>query len=397
MMANTRPPTVCFRATQPLTSTETSERPVSMSAALASLNLPAFTVRGLGYCAKSMMRRRQWLKKPMGAGQSKISMPGKRSAMIRWTGRGDLGHLESSVRYLLREGGAAPRIWRSGGSIVVEGREPLAVATLLEHTPGVSWIGAGLASGSFKELLDDSATLARVYLKRGDRFSVEAEGISGMLKSDVAGGVTSKILESVKGTRVSQDNPEIRFRATFDGSKGVVGVEVARGPGGVPTGDETVVCLVSGGRHSSVVSWMALLAGYKVRLVHAKLSDESVLEAARLYAELSHRTNPRGLVLQVVDGESPASALVGIVGRSKEPAFGGFQSSEGPIPGALRGLVLAPLYLLDEEKFNAEFDSLALEGYDAKMSWDPGKIEDARLRSFGGVTADVSAVIDGLA
>lgn len=332
-----------------------------------------------------------------GGRRSKISMPRKRSAIVRWTGRGDVGQFESSVRYLLREGGAAPRTWRTGGCIVVEGTEPLRVAALLEHTPGVSWIAAGMASRSFKELLEDSATLARNYLKRGDRFSVDAEGSGWMGKSDVAGGVTSKILESARGTRVSQEDARIKFRTAFDGSKGVIGVEVAGGPGGVPTGVDSVACLVSGGRHSSVMSWMALLAGHKVRLVHANVNDDSLLGAARLYAELSHRTDPRGLMLQVVDGKSLVGALLGAVRRLNEPVFGGFQSFGGPIPGPLRGLVIAPLYLLAEEMFDDVFDSLALKSYDAKMNWDLGKIEHVHIRSFGGVMADVSEVVDGLA
>ncbi len=319
------------------------------------------------------------------------------SAIVRWTGRGDVGQLVSSIKYLLRENGATPRTWMSGGSIVVEGMEPLGVAAKLKHTPGVSWIAAGKVSRSFKELLDDSATLATAYLKRGDRFSVDAEGGSGAVMSDVSGGVTSKILESSKGTRVSQEDPKIRFRSAFDGSRGVVGVEVARGPGGVPTGVDSVVCLVSGGRHSSVMSWMALLAGYKVRLVHAMVNHESLLGVARLYAELSHRTDPRGMMLQVIEGKSPAHALVGVARGVSEPVFGGFRASGGPIPRRLRSHVLSPLYLLDEDKFDNEFDSLALKSYDAKMSWDSSKNKDVEIRSFGGVTADVSEVVDGLA
>jgi hypothetical protein len=274
--------------------------------------------------------------------------------------------------------------------------EPLGVAAKLKHTPGVSWIAAGKVSRSFKELLDDSGALARTYLKRGDRFSVEAEASSGTVRSDVSGGVTSKILESSKGTKVSQEDPKIRFRSAFDGSRGVVGVEVARGPGGVTTGVDSAVCLVSGGRHSSVVSWMALLAGYKLRLIHATMNQESLLGAARLYAELSHRTDPRGLMLQVIEGKSLARALVGIVRGVNEPVYGGFRASGGPIPRRLSGHVLAPLYLLAEDKFDDEFDSLGLKSYDAKMRWDNGKNEDVQIRSFGGATADVSDVVDGL-
>jgi hypothetical protein len=331
-----------------------------------------------------------------GGGRTKTSMPRKRSAIVRWTGLGAVGHLESSVRHLVGETGATLLVWRSGRSIVIEGKEPIGVAAVLDQTPGVSWIAAGLASTSFKELLENSTTISKAYLKRGDRFSVEAEGSEGVVKSDVEGAVTSMILESVKGTRASLENPRVRFRAAFDGTKGVVGVEVARGPGGAPTGDEGVVCLVSGGMHSSVVSWMALLNGYKVTLVHAKLNHQSMLEAARLYSELSHRTDPRGLMLQVLEGKSAAGGLNIIARRSKLPVFGGFHAG-APAPRLLEGHVLAPLYVLTEEKFESEFESLSLKGHDDKMNWHAEVTGDVRVRRFGGATADISEVIDGLA
>jgi adenylyl- and sulfurtransferase ThiI len=287
-------------------------------------------------------------------------------------------------------------MWRSGKSIVIEGREPIGVAAMLGHTPGVSWIAAGLVSRSFKELLKDSATLAKVYLKRRNKFSVEAEGNGGVEKSDVEGAVTSKILESVKGARASREGRAIRFRAALDGSKGVVGVEVASGPGGAPTGDEGVVCLVSGGLHSSVVAWMCLLNGYKVTLVHAELNQRSVLEAARLYSELSHRTYPRGLELQVLKGKSPPGELNRVARSSKLPVFGGFHRG-APGPKFLGGRVVSPLYVLSEERFESEFEALSLQGYDAKMKWDNLVGGDMKVKSFGGVTADVSEVVDGLA
>jgi adenylyl- and sulfurtransferase ThiI len=280
---------------------------------------------------------------------------------------------------------------------VVEGMEPLKVAALLKNTPGVGWIAAGLVSKSFKGLLEDSATLARVYLKPGFKFSVEADGSVGATKSDVEGALTSRILESAKGSRVSQGSPKVRFRSAFDGQRGVIGVEIASGPGGVPTGVNAAVCLVSGGRHSSVVAWMALLAGFSVRLVHVLVNEESLLGAARLYSELSHRTDPRKLTLQVAEGRSLTGVLVGIVRGVNEPVFGGFQPTGVPIPRPLKGRVLAPLYLLAEERFSAEFDSLGLRSHEAKGSWDAGKDEDRRVRSFGGVTADVSEVVDRLA
>jgi adenylyl- and sulfurtransferase ThiI len=287
-------------------------------------------------------------------------------------------------------------LWKSGNSIMVEGPEPLGVAALIGNTPGVAWVAVGFAVRSFGGLSAVSAVIARKYLKPGDRFSVEAEGSSGVLASDVQGAVASGALEAVKGARVSQDRPKVRFRAAYDGSRGVVGIEARVGPGGFPTGRSSVTCLVSGGKHSSVVSWMALLAGYRLRLLHAKVDEEGMLEAARLYSELSHRTDPRALRLEVVEGGRPAEVLARLVKGSKGPVFGGFHPNGGEIPESLAGIALAPLFVMPEERFEVEFDSLSLKGIKSKMHWMSSGSRNANVRSFGGVTADISAVRDGL-
>lgn len=297
---------------------------------------------------------------------------------------------------MLRANRVRARVRRNGNSLIVEGPEPLGVAALFEHMPGMAWIAAGLAARSVRELAGTSGVLARKYLRRGDMFSVEAEGTSGVVASDVAGAVTSSVLDSVKGARVSE-GAKVRFRAAFDGSLGAVGVEVKRGPGGVPTGGESLSCLVSGGAHSSVVAWMAVLVGFRVRLVHAKLSDEGLRAVARLYSELSHRADPRGLRLEVLEGGSGSGALASFAGKSKDPVAGGFRSAGGPAPGGLRGKVLAPLYLLPEETFASEFRSLRIKGHDSAADWGAQGRGTVSVRTFGGVAADVSDVLDGLA
>jgi adenylyl- and sulfurtransferase ThiI len=207
----------------------------------------------------------------------------KRATVLRWTGRGSIAHLEGSVEQVLKVHGGRGRVTTIGDSVVVRGSEPLGVAALVRFMPGISWIAAGFAAQSWGDMAKAGGTLAKSYLRRGERFSVEAEGTRSTSVSDVGGMVTSRILETVKGARVSE-SPRVRFRVAADGRVGVVGVEVSAGVGGVPTGTEEATCFVSGGVHSSVCAWMASLAGYRVRMVHAKESEQSVLAVARLYS-----------------------------------------------------------------------------------------------------------------
>jgi hypothetical protein len=320
----------------------------------------------------------------------------KRTTIIGWTGRGRLADLASSVEFVLRERGIEGRVSRTGTSVAVGGPEPLRVAAVLGLMPGVDWIAAGGTWASTTELYSLAFALGENYIRRGDRFAVEAEGTGKVTASDVRGSITSKILESVRGARVSNESPKVRFRAAFDGENGVVGVEVKKGPGGVPTGRDSVVCLVSGGRHSSVVAWHAVLLGFRVRLVHVRFSDESLRAVAWLYSELSHRADPRWLSLEVLEGGSIREALTGYVELSKNPLFGGFSPSGGE---RLLGLpkLLAPLYLMPEEGFQAEFEALGVKGLDTPEDWDRRGPTKLTRRKFGGKAADVSDVLDGLA
>ncbi len=322
-------------------------------------------------------------------------MPVKRSAILRWTGLGSLNGLKGSVEYVLRAQKIRGRIAAVGNTLVVSGPEPVTTGAVVRNMPGIAWVAAGFAAKSRSELADVSGRLARAYLKRGDRFSVKAESKGPGLASDAAGMVVSRILDSVKGVKVS-DVPNVRFRVATDGGVGAVGVEVIAGPGGAPTGDDEAICLASGGAHSSVVGWWALVAGFKVRLVHAQVDQDSLLAVARLYSELSNRADPRGLSLEVLEGGSTAGMIGKYVSRSEIRAFAGFHPHAGAIPG-LRGSVASPLFLLPEERLQAEFESLGVKGHDASAEWNRRKDSEFESRTFSGGPASVSDVLDGLA
>jgi len=280
-----------------------------------------------------------------------------------------------------------------GDSVTLVGPEPLRLAALVGNMPGVSWVAVGFTARSRHELSAAAGKLAKKYLRKGDRFSVESEGTAGVLASDISGIVTSALLDGAKGSRVSSDCPKVRFRAAFDGEHGVAGVEVRRGPGGASMGREQVACFVSGGIHSSVVAWQAFLHGFQVRLVHAKYSEESLRAVARLYSELSYRVDPRALSLEVLEGESVGDALSRYAGSFKGKVFAGYT------PGAQgRHLpkVLSPLYLMSEEEFASEFMTLGMKSFELPEDWDR-EMEGKRLVGrFAGRRADVSCVLDGM-
>ncbi|MDG6983891.1 MAG: hypothetical protein JRN28_05030 [Nitrososphaerota archaeon] len=319
-----------------------------------------------------------------------------RVAILRWTGMGNAADFQSSVRHVLKERGVKARMRTMGGSIVLAVPEPVGACSIFEGMPGVAWTAAGYAVAGAGDVARASSALAAAYLRRGVRFSVSAEVTGGGMASDLAGAVTSVMLEKVKGARASNEAAKVRFRAARDGKGGVVGVEVARGPGGSPMGSEAVACLVSGGRHSSVLAWDSVLQGLRVNMVHASSGERSLAAAARLYAELSHRADPRGLSLTVLEGGPVPALLSKFAGQCREPMFGGFTVAR-PAPASLGARVESPLYIMPEEAFGAQFASLGLKGEEEATDWGDSAAGSYSERTFGGRTADVSQVLDGLA
>ncbi len=343
-----------------------------------------------------MMRAAQWLKKPGGRRIREGLTKSKGTTIIQWTGRGRLASLESSVSLVLKDARMLARIWRNGSSIAIEGPEPTALAALFRYMPGISWIAVGKSAGSLNELGGAASGLARNYLRRGVRFAVTAEATGGAVASDVAGAVASAALEAARGARIDEEAPRIRLRAAFDGKRGAVGVELVEGPGGTTVGSAEATCLVSGGKHSSVVAWMALVSGYAVRLLHARVDDHSLRAAARLYSELSNRVDYSRLRLEVLEGNGANHALGERARRAKGHVFGGFHIGCSSAPMALKGLAEAPLFVLPEEEFDAKFSGLGIRACQEKQKWNMERVGRVSSRSFGGAKADVSRVLDGL-
>lgn len=283
-------------------------------------------------------------------------------------------------------------------TIILEGGKPTELALILGDLPGVSWIAVGRRSASVSGIGAEVAELARVYLRRGGTFWVDAEVVgSSSSASELTGRAISSILDAVKGARVKEEDPSVLFKVTSNGRRGTAGVVIAKGPGGVPTCGARVTCLVSGGMHSSVLAWLALLSGLRVELVHAKVSDDSLREVGRLYAELSHRVDPAALSLWVLEGPSIEGTLAGWIRRNEREVLAGIHigcesAKRSIVPPTAR----SPLLLLPEEEFRRILASLSLKGHEPDPQAPPQEHATARERYLGGERSDMHGVLDGL-
>ena len=226
----------------------------------------------------------------------------KTGAIVAWSGNGSLDDLRRSVASKL---GIAGRSIRTGPvSLNVEHSDPVKVASRLSYLPGARWIAVGYEFAGWRECASGLQALAKKYLREGSSFRLTASAQdSQQTEGDLLLDGNGVILKAVKKTRVDEKKPDVTFRIVMEKDRGAVGVELRKGPGGVPTSKRMkAMCLVSGGYHSAVVAWMAVLSGYQVTLVHSRADDESLRQVARLYAELSRRMDVSGLDLRVLDG-----------------------------------------------------------------------------------------------
>ena len=318
------------------------------------------------------------------------------STIVGWSRLGALTDLRRTVRSVLELERLDATISRAGDCIVAEGGSPTRVARLLHHMPGVEWVAVGHSATNVSGLHSGAARLAKKYLHGRRRFAVIAESSQPDIRAgDLAGGVTAAVLGASKGARVDEGRPDAVFRVVWSGGGGATGVELDGGPGGSPTGSERAVSMVSGGIHSSAVAWLALVAGFRVDLLHVKVDEESLLHVARLYSELSNRVDPAALTLRVVEGGSVVHVVRGVQGAAR--VFSGTHPGSGA-PSWLGKFVSSPAFLVPESEFNAIASSLQLKGDGRAARWSRTKGRARTIqREIGGKRLDVSGVLEGLA
>ncbi|MDA4118802.1 MAG: hypothetical protein OK455_10735 [Thaumarchaeota archaeon] len=329
-------------------------------------------------------------------------------AMVGWSGAGRLEDLQKTAAHKLS---LLPKdIDRIGGILVVAADDPVVVARRLSLLPGVSWIAVGYRFRGVDAYLKNLETLSKRYLSSGETFRIMAEVFaSTKTAGDMILAGNSALLSFTPGTKVNEKKTQVTFRVCLEGHKVVCGAEIRTGPGGVPTGDDWVSCIVSGGERSSALAWMAALSGFSLRLVHSRTDEASLRRVAKLYSELSSRMDASHLELVVLEGEGDPFGRIGTwLRESKGAALAGLRM--GHPDTAVRFAeafpnLLLPLLLVQVEAVLSLHASLGL-GPARKTSKGPEKseltLEGLKKqtayfeRTFGGVQADSNEVIDAM-
>lgn len=332
-------------------------------------------------------------------------------AIIRWTGRGSLDHLSSTIRDVIDLGGESKvAIKQSESSIFVSGSSAVGTALQLRYLPGIDWIAVGRTFQGQRQLMKVVRALAQRYLTKEKTFIVTVEGSRAPKAADVQLSVITEVLSTVKRARTNETNPKINFMCELENNGGAFGVKLADGEAGVPTSrDRKAFCLVSGGRHSSVMTWLAALSGFSLNMVHFMVGDDALRHVSLLYSELSHRMNPKHLRLVVVvgTGDSGQRKLLNqwLRDRNPSPVFAGIhleckERKPDTILGRVPEGVEFPVLLIPERTILEVQRKLSLKGLPSESDFlvrSRSSLKTGfRVLSFGGVKADINQVLDGL-
>ena len=198
------------------------------------------------------MMRPQGLSEPWVSAYTAL-LPSSRAAILGWTGRGKLTDLQSTTESLLKENRVSARTSAAGHLLVVTGVEPLRGAAV---PPISAWgeldcsrLRGGPPEGTGIGVRKAGKIVPQAWFKVQGR----GRGDGGRNTLRRGGGCDRRVLDEVRGTRTSLESPRVRFRASFDGAGGAVGVEVSDGPGGVP--QEGIWWCVSSPEESIVLFW----------------------------------------------------------------------------------------------------------------------------------------------
>ncbi len=296
-----------------------------------------------------------------------------------------------------------------GGSLVCSGVDPTVVSRTIANLPGVGWVALGFeVTNGLQGFTDAASVLAQRYLSPGTTFAVSAAAATPNLsEGDMTLAISSTILSRVRGTRVQETKPKVRFRISFSGSVGACGVQIKEGVGGTPSSKGRIAhCLASGGRHSSVAAWMAALSGFSVTLVHVRVDDASLREVAKLYSELSYRMDPSRLSLHIIEGRAGAAQTLSswlgsskglhvVVGAHLECDREALNYASDAAPG-----ILFPVLLLQEEDLREVYQALGMKERDGLPSGmlgvKPRGVMKYSVKQFKGKRVEMHAILDSL-
>jgi hypothetical protein len=350
------------------------------------------------------------------------------AAVVRWTKNGSIEDLAATVKEAVSEAGEDARTVTTGagGDIVIHDDDPISIARPLRYLPGIASIAVGYEFTSMREFERVLDVLATRYLRKNHcTFSVSASAkIPEYSGGDIVMMANSRILSRVQGSKVNEKAPQVRFYVSLITGRGIAGVVIWDGVGGVPTSPRRMAyCLVSGGVHSAATAWLAVRAGFSVGLVHFEEGEISLRRVARLYSELSHRMSPKYLSLQVVSGDgSTAGLLRGWLKKKRKgthhdddedeahpPVLAGLhlecKKSElflEQLTAAPRGMVF-PVALLAEQDIGDISAKLGLREKTPEASESSilfsGPVRAAsrfKISSFGGRRADINTILDSV-
>jgi hypothetical protein len=308
----------------------------------------------------------------------------ERVTIIQLTGRGSYASAEERVR-----NATGNKQVSSIGDIVFLGDSSVKEAYRASKLPGVEWTASGYMLEG-KDIIKEAMELASNFLREKKKFFIVAKEELSDIKMDIEG----KILSSMVGKRIDGKKPDVTFVISKAGKRYAFGVKLYEGVGGCMQSSSKVACLVSGGMHSSVVSWLLCLSGKGLKIVHSFVNTFSLYSVAKLYEKLSSMSDPTLLELRVLKGEGQTEdILFSWIEDNNVEQFSGnhIECSEELFSEKIK----AGAYTMPEEQYRKYLNYLRLKPFEKRICKNGRRVPYKELK-FGGVYANMHEIIDSL-
>lgn len=281
------------------------------------------------------------------------------------------------------------------GSTIVINSCSITEGYRISMLPGVRWVAVGKVEKK-DNLPAIAVELAANYLTKRRTFMLYAERDSPEEVYDMKIKIEGDILSKLKNKKINEKKPDVVFVLTKQDNQYAFGVKIYDGVGGIIQSKERIAsCLVSGGIHSSVLSWFCCLSGYSLKMIHCYSGTYALYSVAKLYEKISSMSNPEMLELELVYGKSKTENLLfSLVQESKTALYSGNHSScSGEV---FFERVQAPLFFMPEELFISYSEKLGIKDKSKRLEKTKFERVNYKTKSFGFRKANMHEVIDKL-
>lgn len=179
-----------------------------------------------------------------------------------------LDRLVSNIQDQFQASGVECIVRREFGRVFLSAADTKHASEILGRTFGVvSFSPVEETSSDLVEITKAAVTQTRT-IAAGKSFAVRARraGDQGPRSMEIAKSVGRAVLDSIPGSRVNLDTPEVELSVEVRGPRAYIFTETMPGPGGLPLGSQGKVSVLIDGPEGAIAAWLMMKRGCRTLL-----------------------------------------------------------------------------------------------------------------------------------